>query len=75
MYTIQVASYKSFTDAVTHMAILEKKGISSYRALGKKDGITWYRVRVGSFETREAAIVYAEKLKQVKIDGLIVKKE
>ncbi len=75
MYTIQVAAYKSFADAVTQMAILEKKGFASYRALGKKEGVTWYRVRVGAFATRDAASLYVGKLKQAKIDGMIIKKE
>ncbi len=75
MYTIQVAAYKSFADAVTQMAILEKKGFASYRTLGKKEGVTWYRVRVGSFATRDAARLYVGKLKQAKIDAMIIKKE
>ncbi len=75
MYTIQIAAYKSFKDAVTQMARLEKKGFASYRTLGKKEGVTWYRVRVGGFETRAAASRYIEKLKQAKIDGMIIKKE
>ena len=74
-YTIQVAAYKSFTDAVTQMALLEKKGFASYRTLGKKKGVTWYRVRVGSFATRKAASLYAEKLKHAKIEAMIIKKE
>ena len=75
MYTIQVAAYKSFADAVTQMAILEKKGFASYRTLGKKQGVTWYRVRVGSFSTRDEANLYLGKLKQAKIDAMIIKKE
>jgi len=75
MYTIQIAAYKSFKDAITQMAMLEKKGFASYRTLGKKEGVTWYRVRVGGFETRAEASRYAEKLKQAKIDGMIIKKE
>jgi cell division protein FtsN len=75
VYTIQIAAYKAFTDAVTQMSFLEKKGIASYRVLGKKEGVTWYRVRVGSFATRDAASRYLEKLKKAKIDGMIIKKE
>lgn len=75
MYTIQVAAYKSFTDAVSQMAVLEKKGFASYRTLGKKEGVTWYRVRVGSFATRKAAARYIEKLKHAKIDAMIIKRE
>lgn len=74
-YTIQVAAYKSFSDAVTQMALLEKKGFASYRTLGKKQGVTWYRVRVGFFATRKAASLYAQKLKHAKIEAMIIKKE
>ena len=74
-YTLQVAAYKSPADAVTQMAILEKKGFASYRTLGKIEGVTWYRVRVGSFATRKAASLYAEKLKHAKIEAMIIKKE
>ena len=75
VYTIQVAAYNAFADAVTRMALLEKKGFASYRALGKNGGVTWYRVRVGSFTTRDAASRYLGKLKEAKIDGMIIKKE
>ena len=75
VYTIQVAAYNAFTDAVTRMALLEKKGFTSYRALGKKGGVTWYRVRIGSFATRDTASRYLAKLKEAKIDGMIIKKE
>jgi len=74
-YTLQVASYKSFTNAITQMALLEKKGFASYRTLGKIEGVTWYRLRVGSFATRKAASLYAEKLKHAKIEAMIIKKE
>jgi len=74
-YTIQVAAYNAFADAVTRMALLEKKGFASYRVLGKNGGVTWYRVRVGSFTTKDAASRYFEKLKEAKIDGMIIKKE
>lgn len=74
-YTLQVAAYKSFADVVTQMAILEKKGFASYRTLGKIEGGTWYRVRVGSFATRKAASLYAQKLKHAKIEAMIIKKE
>jgi len=75
VYTIQIAAYKDFTDAVTHMAVLEKKGFASYRVRGKKEGVTWYRVRMGSFATWDTASRYLEKLKEAKIDGMIIKKE
>ncbi len=74
-YTLQVAAYKAFKDAVTQMALLEKKGISSYREKGEKDGVTWYRIRTGSFGTYDEAKKYKEKLKKMKINSLIIKKD
>ena len=74
-YTIQIAAYKEFKDAVTQMAILDKKGFSSYRVKGQKEGVTWYRVRTGSFETWDEAKKIKEKLKQAKINSMIIKKE
>ncbi|MCP3944528.1 MAG: SPOR domain-containing protein [Desulfobacteraceae bacterium] len=75
VYTVQIAAYKSFADAVTQMAVLRKKGFVPYRTLGKSQGVTWYRVRMGAFATRDAAARYVEKLKQAKIKAMIIKKE
>jgi len=74
-YTIQIAAYKEFKEAVSQMAILEKKGFSSYRIKGKKDGQTWYRVRTGSFLSYAQAKKFKEKLKKAKINSMIIKKE
>ncbi|MBU1342425.1 MAG: SPOR domain-containing protein [Proteobacteria bacterium] len=74
-YTLQIAAYKDFKDAVTHMAILEKKGFSSYRVKGEKDGVTWYRIRSGSFETYDAAKKFKEKLKSARINSMIIKRD
>ena len=74
-YTIQIAAYKEFKEAVSQMAILEKKGFSSYRIKGKKDGQTWYRVRTGSFSSYAQAKKFKEKLKKAKINSMIIKKE
>jgi cell division protein FtsN len=74
-YTIQVAAFKSFKDAVTQMAILDEKGFASDRTSKKIDGTTWYRVRVGEFATREEAGRYLVKLNQAGINGMIIKKE
>lgn len=74
-YTIQIAAYKAFKDAVTQMAILEKKGFASYRVKGQKDGVTWYRVRTGSFATYEAAKQFKEKLNKANIKALIIKED
>ncbi len=74
-YTIQIAAYKEFKDAVTQMTILEKKGFSSYRIKGQKESVTWYRVRTGSFATYDEAKKMKEKLKKAKINSIIIKKE
>ena len=75
IYTIQVAAYKEFKDAVSEMARLEKKGFPSYRVKGVKDGQTWYRVRTGSFATYAHARKMLEKLKHAKINAMIIKRE
>jgi len=74
-YTIQIAAYKNFKDAVSQMAALEKKGFSSYREKGQKDGVTWYRIRSGSFVTLDEAKKFKEKLNKVKIKSMIIKKD
>ena len=73
-YTIQVAAYKDFKDAVTQMASLAAKGFSPYRVKGQKDGITWYRIRIGSFATYEEAKKFKEKLNKARINSLIIKR-
>ncbi len=74
-YTVQIAAYKNFKDAVTQMAILEKKGISSYRVKGSKNGVTWYRVRSGSFENLDEATEFKKKLDKIKINSMIIKRD
>ncbi len=74
-YTIQVASYKNFNDAVTQMTILKKKGISSYRVRGELDGTTWYRVRTGSFADYKAAQAGLDALGRNGVKGMVIKKE
>ena len=74
-YTVQIAAYKDFKDAVTQMAILEKNGISSYRVKGSKNGVTWYRVRSGSFADFDEATEFKKKLDKIKIDSMIIKRD
>ena len=74
-YTVQIAAYKNFKDAVTQMAILEKKGISSYRVKGSKNGVTWYRVRSGSFADFDEATEFKKKLDKIKINSMVIKKD
>lgn len=74
-YTIQVAAYKDMKDAIAQMAMIEKKGVSAYRVTAEKDGIVWYRVRTGGFSDYSSAAAGLKKLKQAKIDGMIIKKD
>lgn len=74
-YTIQIAAFKAFKDAVSQMAKLEKKGFSSYRVKSVVNGVTWYRVRTGSFSTYAKAKAFNEKLKKARINALIVKSD
>ncbi len=72
-YTIQIAAYKEFKDAVSHMARLDKKGFSSYREKSEKNGVTWYRVRMGSFSSLDEAEKMKEKLNKANIKVQIIK--
>jgi len=74
-YTIQVAAYRAFKDAVTQMSLLKEKGFTSYRTRGEAGGTTWYRVRTGSFNDFQSAREALNRLKQAKINGMIIKKD
>ena len=75
-YTIQIAAYENFKDAVSQMAALEKKGFASYRVKATIKGKTWYRVRTGSFSTHAQAKKMNERLKKAGIKSpMIIKKE
>ena len=74
-FTIQVASYKALEDALSQMAMLDKKGFSSIRTEKKIKETVWHRVRCGSFATYEDAVVFLEQLKKGGFNGLIMKKE
>lgn len=74
-YTVQIAAYKDFKDAVTQMTILEKMGISSYRVKGYKNGVAWYRVRSGSFANFDEAAEFKKELDKIKINSMIIKKD
>ena len=74
-YTIQVAAYRAFKDAVSQMSQLEKKGFSSYRIKAEANGTIWYRVRTGSFRDFPSAQAELNRLKQARINGMIIKKE
>nr|NJM01224.1 hypothetical protein [Desulfobacula sp.] len=74
-YTIQIAAYKSFQEAVSKMSDLEEKGFPSYRIKGEKNGIPMYRVRTGPFETYDAAKEFKARLDKAGIEAMIMKRE
>ena len=74
IYTIQIAAFKDFKDAVSQMTSLEKKGFPSYRVKVQKEGVTWYRIRTGSFTSYDEAKKFKEKLNKAKINSMIIKR-
>ena len=73
IYTIQIAAYKEFKDAISQMVLLDEKGFSSYREKGEKNGVAFYRVRMGSFANWEEAEKMKEKLNKAGIKAQIIK--
>ena len=73
IYTIQIAAYKEFKDAISQMVLLDEKGFSSYREKGEKNGVAFYRVRTGSFANWEEAEKMKEKLNKARIKAQIIK--
>ena len=74
-FTIQVASLKDSKIADKLVDRLKKGGYSAYRSIGKVPGKgIWYRVRVGSFNSRTEAGPTLKRLKKDRIDGIIVQR-
>ena len=65
-YTVQLGSFQSIDSAYTLEKKLQSKGYPCFviKAAIPKKG-TWYRVRVGTFKTREKAVAYAKQLKNI----------
>ena len=61
LYTIQVYSSPTKSDAEKRLAMLNRKGISGYITEQNIKGEIWYRVRFGSFEKYEDAKSTIEK--------------
>ena len=63
-YTVQVSSWKTFNKAETVANLIKEIGYDAYvqRAKFPDTGKTWYRVRVGSFTSYEAAKTLRNKL-------------
>jgi len=63
-YTIQVGAYKNRRQADDSRQQLASAGLDAYVvALAAQDGVARYRVRVGTYRTREEAAAAAERLR------------
>lgn len=74
-YTIQVASYKDLNDALSRMVLLNKKGIASYQVSVTINGVTWHRVRTGSFTDQKEAVARLATLAGSGVNGIVIRKE
>lgn len=61
-YTVQVASYPTMAEAQKHADELAEKGFPAYPVKATVTGTTWYRVSIGSFKNRKAAMDYRTDL-------------
>ena len=74
-FTIQIASLKDSAAADKMVAKLKKRGYPAYRSIGKiPDKGIWYRVRVGYFKNRAEARGTIQRLKNEKIEAIIVQR-
>ena len=65
-YTVQLGSFQNIDAAYNLEKKMQAKGYPSFviKAAIPKKG-TWYRVRVGTFQNKQKAVAYAEKLKSI----------
>ncbi|OQY13499.1 MAG: hypothetical protein B6I31_01010 [Desulfobacteraceae bacterium 4572_19] len=71
-YTIQVAALNNFSDAFNLVNTLKNRGYLSYMIIKKHGKITWYRIRVGSFNTKAEALKVETKLKAGKYKTIVL---
>lgn len=72
-YTIQVAAFRSQSDADKLVGALKEKGYPAFKAVGTPPGDgTWYRVRIGSFVEKDDAKRLLDRLKQEKRPAILV---
>lgn len=63
-FQVQVAAYQRQGDATTVRDRLARKGYPAFVATATTSAGTWYRVRVGGYETRNEAQAVATRLKR-----------
>lgn len=74
-FTVQVASQAAELDAQKRADQLKEKGFSAFVVPAEVNGKKWYRVSVGQFENRKAAMEYRAKLmKDAGLETAVVQK-
>lgn len=72
-FTIQVAAVKSSINAEKLVLDLRRQGYDAYQIRSQsQDGKTWYRVRVGAFQSRSEAQSTLTRLSKIKINGMVL---
>ncbi len=72
-YTIQAASVRNAGDADRLIQKLKKRGYPAYRSIGKVPGKgIWFRVRIGSYNSKSEARATLDKLKKEGLKPILV---
>ncbi len=73
-FTIQVSAFKTQPEAASYVKLLTAKGFPANIKASTVEGKgTWYRVRVGSFSSKQAADTYKDKLTRDNLPAWVVK--
>lgn len=68
-YSVQVASYKNFNDALRMKDKLETENKDVFIEKSSIPGSgEWFRVKVGQFTTKDNAMIFAERFKEINPD-------
>ncbi len=62
-YSFQVSSWKNKAKAESEVNKLKRRGHSSFIVSGSVNGLTWYRVRIGYFNSLEETEQYMNRMK------------
>jgi cell division septation protein DedD len=62
-YSFQVSSWKNRSKAESEVNRMKNKGHNSFLAEGIVNGVTWYRVRIGYFDSLEETETYMKKIR------------
>lgn len=73
-FSVQVGSYPNLAEAGQNVALWKKRGYPSFMMIADiPDKGRWYRVRLGSFETKEEAQNFSAQLKNSEaVDAIVV---